>query len=101
PKLAAPPAAHGAPAAGGVQPADGPAPSVRPAPPSGSPAPVVLTEQAAIGDWTTDAPGVRRKLVPEDLPAPYASTSVDNGPTIVPRPAGALPRVPDGFAVDL
>jgi len=62
---------------------------------------VVLTGQAAMGDWTTDAPGVRRKLTPEDLPAPNATASVDNGATIVPRPAGALPQVPPGFVVDL
>jgi glucose/arabinose dehydrogenase len=60
-----------------------------------------LTGQAAMGDWTTDAPGIRRKLVPDDLPAPYATTSVDNGATIVPRPAGALPQVPEGFVVEL
>jgi glucose/arabinose dehydrogenase len=54
-----------------------------------------------MGDWTTDAPGVRRKLVPDDLPAPYATPSADNGANLVPRPSGALPRVPDGFAVDL
>jgi glucose/arabinose dehydrogenase len=61
----------------------------------------VLTGKAAMGDWTTDAPGVRRKLVPDDLPAPYATTSAVNDATIVPRPAGVLPRVPDGFVVDL
>ncbi|HEX7837226.1 MAG TPA: hypothetical protein VF469_07165, partial [Kofleriaceae bacterium] len=66
-----------------------------------APAPAVLTGKAAMGDWTTDAPGVRRKLVPDDLPSPYATASADNGATIVPRPAGALPRVPDGFTVDL
>jgi glucose/arabinose dehydrogenase len=71
------------------------------APPAKPTAPAVLTGKAAMGDWTTDAPGVRRKLVPADLPAPYATASVDNGASIVPRPAGALPRVPDGFVVDL
>jgi glucose/arabinose dehydrogenase len=64
------------------------------------PGPALLTGKAATGDWTTDAPGVRRKLVPDDLPAPYATPSADNGAHIVPRPAGALPRVPDGFVVD-
>ena len=73
-------------------PAQGPA---RPA------APAALTGAAAIGDWTTDAPGVRRKLTVADLPAPYATTSVDNGPKIVARPTGAMPKVPPGFAVDL
>ncbi|HEY6179713.1 MAG TPA: PQQ-dependent sugar dehydrogenase [Kofleriaceae bacterium] len=64
------------------------------------PGPALLTGKAATGDWTTDAPGVRRKLVPDDMPAPYATPSADNGAHIVPRPAGALPRVPDGFVVD-
>lgn len=58
-----------------------------------------LTGEAARGDWTTDAPGVRRRLTPADLDAPYATKSVDNGPRIVARPEGALPRVPTGFAV--
>jgi glucose/arabinose dehydrogenase len=53
-----------------------------------------------MGDWTTDAPGVRRKLVPGDLPAPYATRSADNSATIVAAPAGALPKVPPGFVVD-
>ena len=77
-----------------------PVPSIAPDA-GGAPPPTTLTGQAAMGDWTTDAPGVRRKLVPGDLPAPYATTSADNGATIVRRPAGALPRVPDGFVVDL
>ncbi|HEY0191415.1 MAG TPA: hypothetical protein VGC42_09870, partial [Kofleriaceae bacterium] len=55
------------------------------------------TGEAATGDWTSDAPGVRRKLTVADLPAPHATESVDNGPTMVERPAGALPRVPAGF----
>lgn len=54
-----------------------------------------------MGDWTTDAPGARRKLVPEDLPAPYATSSADNSAHIVRRPSGALPRVPEGFTVEL
>jgi len=61
----------------------------------------VLTGAAALGDWTTDAPGVRRRLTQADLPAPYATSSADNGANMVPRPAGALPSVPDGFVVDL
>jgi glucose/arabinose dehydrogenase len=76
-----------------ADPAAAPAPAAKPTDP-------VLRGQAAMGDWTTDAPGVRRRLVADDLPAPYATASADNGANIVPRPAGALPRVPDGFAVD-
>jgi glucose/arabinose dehydrogenase len=70
------------------------------APSSATPPPAALTGKAAMGDWTTDAPGVRRKIVPGDLPAPYATSSANNSPTIVARPRGALPKVPDGFVVE-
>lgn len=59
----------------------------------------LLTGDAALGDWTTDAPGVRRKITAADLPAPFATKSVDNGANVVARPEGASPRVPDGFKV--
>jgi glucose/arabinose dehydrogenase len=78
-----------------------PANGTREAPPVAHPIGDLLTGDAAKGDWTTDAPGVRRKLTVADLPPPFATDSVDNGPTIVARPEGALPRVPDGFRVDL
>lgn len=58
------------------------------------------TGAAAMGDWTQDAPGVRRKITVADLPAPYASESARNRPSRVSRPAGALPLAPDGFVVD-
>lgn len=61
----------------------------------------ILTRQAAMGDWTTDAPGVRRVIRVADLPAPYQTPSDANGPHIVPRPQGAWPKVPAGFQVDL
>jgi len=61
----------------------------------------VLTGEKALGDWTTDAPGVRRKLTTNDLPDPYDTESVDNGPKIVPRPEGASPKVPEGFQVNV
>ena len=56
--------------------------------------------QSAMGDWSTDAPGVRRVITAADLAAPYATKSVDNGPHLVPRPDGAELHVPPGFAVD-
>src|SRR5476649_2333036 len=59
-----------------------------------------LTGQAAMGDWTTDAPGVRRKITVADLPKPYQTRSVDNGPRQVRRPDGAWPKVPRGFKVE-
>jgi glucose/arabinose dehydrogenase len=61
----------------------------------------VLTGRAALDDWKTDAPGVRRKITPADMPAPGATKSVDNGPKQVARPEGALPKVPAGFVVEL
>jgi glucose/arabinose dehydrogenase len=60
----------------------------------------VLTGQAALGDWTTDAPSVRRKITRADLAAPYDTPSVDNGPRMVPRPEGAWPQAPRGFKVE-
>jgi glucose/arabinose dehydrogenase len=60
----------------------------------------LLKGQGANGDWTTDAPGVRRLISPADIPAPYHSQSIDNGPKIVARPEGAWPKAPDGFKVD-
>ena len=45
----------------------------------------MLTGQAALGDWTTDAPGVRRRLTLDDLPKPNAAESVKNRPKEVKR----------------
>src|ERR1019366_2063073 len=59
-----------------------------------------LTGKAAMGDWSTDAPGSRRKITVADLPKPYATRSVDNGPNQVQRPEGAWPKVPKGFKVE-
>ena len=59
----------------------------------------VLTGQAALGDYTTDAPGVRRKITPADLAAPYDTRSAFNFPRTVPRPEGAMPQAPVGFVV--
>jgi len=60
----------------------------------------VLTGQGAMGDWTTDAPGVRRLITAADMPSPYATDSVDNGPQLAKRPEGAVPKVPAGFKVE-
>ncbi len=75
-----------------------PVQAVRPAPaPAGTA--TLLTGEAAMGDWQTDAPGVRRKLSVTDLPKPFTTTSVDNGAHMVGRPDGALPVAPPGFTV--
>ncbi|HEV8118934.1 MAG TPA: sorbosone dehydrogenase family protein [Thermoanaerobaculia bacterium] len=60
----------------------------------------VLTGQGALGDWTTDSPGVRRKITAADLPPPFETKSVNNQPRVVKRPDGAMPKVPAGFQVE-
>jgi glucose/arabinose dehydrogenase len=61
----------------------------------------IRTGQAAFGDWRRDAPGVDRQITPDSLPAPFASRSAAEMPSLVVRPAGATPRVPFGFEVSL
>ncbi|MGA2351312.1 MAG: PQQ-dependent sugar dehydrogenase [Terracidiphilus sp.] len=63
--------------------------------------PPVLLGQAAFTDAAHESPGIRRHLTVADLPAPAPQESVDNGPTIVPRPANVLPIAPKGFTVEL
>jgi glucose/arabinose dehydrogenase len=52
---------------------------------------------AAFGDWRADAPGVVRKITPDALPAPFASRSSAQVPSVIVRPSGASPHVPAGF----
>jgi glucose/arabinose dehydrogenase len=61
---------------------------------------VDLVGKEAFGDWTQDAPGIRRYIRPYHLPAP-SMDSAEAPSTIVPRPAGAELRVPDGFRARL
>ena len=61
----------------------------------------LLTGAAAFTDWRADAPGVRRRITPDDLPPPYATRPASNGPRVVRRPAHAQPKVPPGFQVEL
>jgi glucose/arabinose dehydrogenase len=58
-----------------------------------------LTGKAAYGDWTSDRPGLWRKITPADLPAPYANRSASNSPSIRRAPKGAALEVPPGFEV--
>src|SRR4051812_34779853 len=52
-------------------------------------------------DYRTQKPGVVHKITPADLPAPYATKSVDTHSGVVDRPGNALPKVPAGFKVEL
>ncbi|WZO99948.1 sorbosone dehydrogenase family protein [Isosphaeraceae bacterium EP7] len=57
------------------------------------------TGKDALGDWTTDAPGVRRKITLDDLATPYETPSAKNHPKVIKRPEGAWPKAPAGFKV--
>src|SRR5215472_2768190 len=61
----------------------------------------LLTGKAAMGDWTRDAPGVRRKIAVNDLPAPSSNVFAINRARVVDRPANAQPQVPPGFKIEL
>lgn len=63
------------------------------------PSAATLTGAKALGDWTTDAPGVRRKVTVDDLVKPYATPSANNHPKLIKRPEGAWPKAPTGFEV--
>jgi glucose/arabinose dehydrogenase len=60
----------------------------------------VRTGPAAFGDWRTDAPGVRRRITPADLPAPYATRSTANMSHQEARTEADVPKAPPGFAVE-
>jgi glucose/arabinose dehydrogenase len=63
--------------------------------------PPILTGAGAYGDWRADAPGVRRKTTPADMPPPYETASANRGPTVLARPANASLKAPPGFIVEL
>ena len=46
-------------------------------------------------------PGARHRITVADLPPPYATKSVDEGPDLVERPKDAWPQAPPGFTVTL
>ena len=58
------------------------------------------TGQAAFNGYSQQAPGVSRKLTIADLPKPYATEAVDNGPEHISRPADAWPKTLPGFKVE-
>jgi glucose/arabinose dehydrogenase/beta-lactamase superfamily II metal-dependent hydrolase len=62
-------------------------------------APNVEGRPAAFSDFRREVPGAVHRITVADLPAPLATNPVSNPPTLVPRPAGAMPRVIPGYAV--
>jgi glucose/arabinose dehydrogenase len=61
----------------------------------------ILTGQDAFEDATKVRPGMFRRIAAKDLPAPYATQSASNTLKVVPRPADAWPKAPQGFQVQL
>ena len=59
----------------------------------------VLRGKAAFGAWPDDAPGKRRHITADALPAPYATSSRSNGVRVVGKPRDAELKVPAGFEV--
>jgi glucose/arabinose dehydrogenase len=51
------------------------------------------------GDWRNDAPGVKHRIRPEELPPPFKTPSARNNPTVIDPLPNAELRVPAGFTV--
>src|SRR6266436_3960107 len=62
---------------------------------------MLLIGKAAMGDWKSDAPGVRRKITVQDLPPPTSNILAINRARVVNRPAGVPLKVPPGFKIEL
>jgi glucose/arabinose dehydrogenase len=56
--------------------------------------------QGSFNDWGNEQPGKHYLIKASDLPKPYVTESFANQSTIVPRPADAWPKVPQGFKID-
>ncbi len=52
-------------------------------------------------DYRGQRPGTVHKITASDLPPPYATKSVRNGPKLIDRPTGVWPQTLPGFAVEL
>ncbi len=65
----------------------------------------VRTGTEALADWQSDAPGVRRHIKASDLPEPAVGNdpekSIANPAKVVQAPQGMLPKVPEGFKVEV
>jgi glucose/arabinose dehydrogenase len=61
----------------------------------------IITGEAAFGDFKSESPGTVRKITVADLPKPFATKGVSNGPQEVARKADNWPKAPQGFKVDV
>ena len=60
----------------------------------------VITGTSAFVSYKDEKPGTFRKITVADLPKPYATEGVSNGPKVVAMPQGAWPKAPEGFKVE-
>ncbi|HJZ72059.1 MAG TPA: hypothetical protein VKE51_09965 [Vicinamibacterales bacterium] len=58
-------------------------------------------DQTVFGDFRVDRPGATHRITVADLPEPFATRSVSNTPTRVPRPVDPKPLAPPGYTVAL
>jgi glucose/arabinose dehydrogenase len=63
--------------------------------------PAVAQTTISFADWHADAPGVHHLITPGELPAPYASRSQSNSPSVVATRGHGAPSVPPGFTAEL
>ena len=56
--------------------------------------------KSAYGDWHSDAPGLTRKILPEDVANPMETPSQANRSKVVPKPADAKLQTMPGFSVE-
>ena len=57
--------------------------------------------RSVFSDYRSDKPGRVHRITLKDLPAPYATKSVNNNAKVAPRPEGAMPTAPSGYSVSL
>jgi len=60
-----------------------------------------MSQQSPFSDFRGERPGMIHKIVVADLPAPGATRAVENPPTMVARPANAVPQALPGYAVSI
>ena len=65
----------------------------------GPPPAAPLSQEGA--DWKKDAPGVVHRVEVAKLPAPGATPSASNFPTVSPKPDGAELKLPKGFKAEV
>ena len=61
--------------------------------------PAVMTGNSAFANYSSEKPGLWRKITAADLPKPFATEAANNRAKVVPRPDKAWPQALPGFKV--